>query len=110
MVEEKRRLVPPLLFHLLSASYETLLPSRAKNESDTLDLHGLTVTEACTIVRETLQHSPPSPGNTLKIITGRGNHSTNQIGVLGPAVREMLIREGYSVSKWDGGLVVKGLR
>jgi Smr domain len=43
----------------------------------------------------------------LKIITGRGKHSLNQVGVLKPAVRKALIEDGWSVGSWDGGLVVR---
>ncbi|KAF8517888.1 hypothetical protein BU17DRAFT_91316 [Hysterangium stoloniferum] len=78
------------------------------NERNTLDLHGLTVSEACQIVKETLQLSPASTAYPLKIITGLGRHSVGQIGVLGPAVKDMLQADGYIVSKFDGGLVVRG--
>ena len=44
----------------------------------------------------------------LNIITGRGTHSTNRIGVLKPAVKSALTGEGWHVSAWDGGLIVKG--
>lgn len=44
----------------------------------------------------------------LKIITGRGTHSANKVGVLKPAVKSALIRDGWSVGAWDGGLIVHG--
>ena len=47
------------------------------------------------------------PAKPLKVITGRGNHSANRVGVLGPAIHAALVEEGWNVSKWDGGLVVR---
>lgn len=46
--------------------------------------------------------------NPLRIITGRGTHSANGVGVLKPAVRNALVRDGWNVGVWDGGLVVRG--
>jgi len=78
------------------------------DERDTIDLHGLTVSEATVIVRETLGEL--SHARSLKVITGRGHHSAGQVGVLGPALRDMLLKEGYHVSQWDAGLLVRGKR
>lgn len=50
-------------------------------------------------------HKPKA--KPLKIITGRGKHSLNQVGVLKPAVRKALVEDGWSVGSWDGGLVVR---
>lgn len=44
----------------------------------------------------------------LNIITGRGTHSANRVGVLKPAVKSALVEDGWHVGAWDGGLVVKG--
>jgi hypothetical protein len=89
-------------------------------------LHGTTVSEAVVIIKETLRiqaasqskfiefnlinkftHSFPSD-KPLKIITGRGSHSVNQVSVLKPAVRKALVEDGWNVASWDGGLVVRG--
>ncbi|GJJ11498.1 hypothetical protein Clacol_005731 [Clathrus columnatus] len=78
------------------------------NESDTLDLHGLTIYEACVIVKEAVEAFDPSTTRPLKVITGRGRHSIDNVSVLGPAVKDMLENEGYKVSTWDGGLSVRG--
>jgi len=95
---------------------------------DTVDLHGTSIAEATVIVKEILQQEGSSLSSyfsyllspdalivrcvrlakPLKIITGRGNHSVNRIGVLKPAVRAVLTADGWFVSTWDGGLVVKG--
>ena len=52
--------------------------------------------------------SPFRPAKPLRIITGRGTHSANGVGVLGPAVKSALEEDGWNVRKYDGGLVVSG--
>ncbi|CAL1715226.1 unnamed protein product [Somion occarium] len=75
---------------------------------NTIDLHGTTVPEAIHIVKRTLEEDCPSAAKPLKVITGRGNHSANRVGVLGPAVKAALVDEGWNVGIWDAGLVVRG--
>ncbi|KDQ50717.1 hypothetical protein JAAARDRAFT_141527 [Jaapia argillacea MUCL 33604] len=81
---------------------------RKGGDSKTVDLHGTTVAEAVVIVREILLVEGASAANPLKIITGKGTHSHNGVGVLGPAVKAALQDDGWSVGTWDGGLVVRG--
>ncbi|KWU42393.1 hypothetical protein RHOSPDRAFT_36101 [Rhodotorula sp. JG-1b] len=71
----------------------------------TIDLHGLTLAHALTIVDETCnswwsanrdaEHVTP-----LRIITGVGRHSRNNAPVLAPAVTKHLDRHGW-YWKWD---------
>ena len=77
---------------------------------DTIDLHYCTAAEAVTIVHEVLDEGWVCASRPLKIVTGRGSHSTNKIGVLGPAVSSALEREGWRIRQWDGGLIVHGRR
>ncbi|KAJ2929469.1 hypothetical protein H1R20_g7624, partial [Candolleomyces eurysporus] len=74
-------------------------------EYDTVDLHGTTVNEAVGIVLEILESR--GRGKPLKIVTGRGLHSASGTSVLKPAVKKRLVEEGYNVSAWDAGLVVR---
>jgi DNA-nicking Smr family endonuclease len=76
--------------------------------SISIDLHGTTVAEAVQIVKDVLKEEVPTAARPLKIITGRGKHSTNGVGVLGPAVNNALLEEGWDVAKWDGGLIIRG--
>lgn len=46
-------------------------------------------------------------GKPLKIITGKGRHSVGGVGVLKPAIRDALIADGWVVSSFAAGLVVK---
>jgi len=46
----------------------------------------------------------------LKIITGKGSHSLNQVSVLKPAIRKALVEDGWVVGTWDGGLIVNRRR
>ena len=51
-------------------------------------------------------------GNTvvhpMRFITGLGNRSVGGKGVLGPAVYNALIEDGWDVSTFAGGLTVRG--
>ncbi|PPQ71890.1 hypothetical protein CVT24_006864 [Panaeolus cyanescens] len=80
---------------------------RSENH-DTIDLHGTTVAEAITIVREILaEDGAVSRTKPMKIITGRGSHSVNNVSVLKPAIKKALMEDGWSVAMWDAGLVVR---
>jgi hypothetical protein len=105
-----------------------MIPHRSTSQGrDTVDLHGTTISEATAIVKEILRQDGSSPSmyfsalclyplivhiflaaKPLTIITGRGTHSTNGVGVLGPAVKAALIEDGWHVGMFDGGLMVKG--
>jgi len=78
------------------------------NGHASIDLHGATVAEAVAIVQEIICDAPPTEANPLRIITGRGAHSSNGIGVLRPALKNRLTELGWHVSLLDGGLVVHG--
>ncbi|SPO20643.1 uncharacterized protein UTRI_00119 [Ustilago trichophora] len=85
--------------------------------SNTIDLHGVTVHEALSIVREqvTRWYARPGPGMSpppFKIVTGVGRHSPHQIAVLRPAIAKMLDREGwrYEVDHQRGVITVRGTR
>ncbi|OCH96328.1 hypothetical protein OBBRIDRAFT_787411 [Obba rivulosa] len=80
----------------------------ASGNGDTIDLHGTTVAEAVQIVQDLLRAQAASQVRPLKIITGRGTHSANGVGVLGPAVKNALVQDGWLVGTWDAGLVVRG--
>ncbi|KAJ3890851.1 hypothetical protein GG344DRAFT_48579 [Lentinula edodes] len=82
----------------------------SSQERDAIDLHGTTACEAIVIVSENLASSGCSSTKPLKIITGRGTHSANKISVLKPALRKALVEDGWLVSTWDGGLIVRGKR
>ncbi|KAJ7623753.1 hypothetical protein FB45DRAFT_926650 [Roridomyces roridus] len=79
-------------------------------EHDTVDLHGVTAAEAVVLVNEILGEKTWTPEKPLKIITGRGAHSANQVSVLKPAVKKALSEDGWIVGTWDGGLLVRGKR
>jgi len=92
-----------------------------------IDLHGATLAEASQIVQDILYDTPPtnsegpsfpllwcrlnlfkSTAKPLRIITGRGRHSANRVGVLRPALKNRLTDLGWDVALFDGGLVVRG--
>jgi len=87
-----------------------MVESKRERPADrrTVDLHGTSIAEAVVIVKDILEEEGCSAANPLRIITGRGTHSVNGVGVLKPAVRNALVRDGWNVGVWDGGLVVRG--
>ncbi|KZT70763.1 hypothetical protein DAEQUDRAFT_724889 [Daedalea quercina L-15889] len=93
----------------LDAAREMVQAKRVSSAfGDTVDLHGTTVAEATQIVKDVLRNGGSSQAKPLKIITGRGTHSHNGVGVLGPAVKSALEEDGWFVRRYDGGLVVSG--
>lgn len=84
-----------------------------------LDLHGCNVNDAKRITKERVtawwhelnqeRGGGARPGSTLKVITGKGNHSEGRAGKLGPAVGKMLIRDGWKIEVTPGFLLVTGV-
>jgi len=85
--------------------YET---RKTVNGRTSIDLHGATLAEASQIVQEMIYQSPPTRAKPLQIITGRGAHSANGVGVLKPALKNRLTELGWDVGLLHGGLVVHG--
>lgn len=83
------------------------------SEMERIDLHGLTVHEALTVVQQKLARSRSGGARTfLEIITGRGVHSRHNVSVLRPALVRYLQQRGYTVdsSSNPGALYVKQVR
>ncbi|GAA5841044.1 hypothetical protein JCM11251_006793 [Rhodosporidiobolus azoricus] len=96
------------------AARMTVGERRAITGHNVIDLHGLTLSQALTVVDEACNNwwassresfSPPP----LRIITGVGRHSRNQRAVLGPAVTKHLDKHGWRWKYDDGPLVAGGL-
>ncbi|KAH9848066.1 Smr-domain-containing protein [Lenzites betulinus] len=93
----------------LNAAREMVLRTRTVSpNSEVIDLHGTVVVEAISIVREYLSEHGATYAKPLRVITGRGSHSRNGVGVLGPAVRNALTSEGWLVDTCEGGLMIRG--
>ncbi|VDC03369.1 unnamed protein product [Peniophora sp. CBMAI 1063] len=73
-------------------------------KAHTIDLHFLTAAEAVAVAKETVAEV----GVPLTIITGKGTHSDGGRSVLLPAVRGALVQDGWNVSTFDAGVVVRG--
>lgn len=87
--------------------------SAGTQEMERIDLHGLTVHEALTVVQHTLRQTTTSTGRTfLEIVTGRGVHSRHNASVIRPAIIRLLNQRGYTVdaSTNPGVLYVKHAR
>ncbi|KAG8981655.1 hypothetical protein FRB93_008500 [Tulasnella sp. JGI-2019a] len=87
---------------------------RSGTARNTIDLHGLTTSEAVTVSNEATNKwwnsssSDGPPAQALTLITGRGNHSKGGVGVIGPAVQNALEAEGWQTSKRPGAILVTG--
>ncbi|KAF9785202.1 hypothetical protein BJ322DRAFT_1108660 [Thelephora terrestris] len=67
------------------------------NGRTAIDLHGATLAEAFQIVEEMVYETPPTKAKPLQIITGRGAHSANGVGVLRPALKNKLTELGWDM-------------
>jgi len=81
---------------------------------DQMDLHGLRVSEAERFVNERLDKVQDRLRNdssfVLSIITGIGNHSTNNVAKIKPAIKDLLRNRGfhYQEDQTGGILLVNG--
>jgi hypothetical protein len=94
----------------------------------TIDLHYTTAPQAVILAKEFLRDYGASDSkldrlhisdvgvdkrilivvHTMQFITGQGKHSVDGKAVLGPAVYDALIKDGWNVSTFAGGLTVRG--
>ncbi|KAI9440772.1 hypothetical protein H4582DRAFT_1494730 [Lactarius indigo] len=74
----------------------------------TIDLHYTTISQAVILAKEFLGEYGASDVRPMRFITGRGNRSVGGKGVLGPAVYNALIEDGWNVSMFAGGLTIRG--
>ncbi|KAG0309833.1 hypothetical protein BGZ98_005373 [Dissophora globulifera] len=91
---------------------------RLENKDPNLvDLHGLTISEAQTVVKEavtewfsraTMQASRIA-AKPLKIVCGVGSHSKDRIARLYPTVLSLLMKDGWRCEAENGVILVKGV-
>ncbi|KAI0294331.1 hypothetical protein B0F90DRAFT_1757588 [Multifurca ochricompacta] len=108
-VEEARRLQEDVKNAALDVARARVRATKQTTSSvTTIDLHYTTSTQAINLAKEFLRDHGASNVHPMRFITGRGNHSAGGKGVLGPAVYEALIRDGWDVSTFPAGIVVRG--
>ena len=83
-----------------------------------VDLHGLRLAEGVRVAREVVEGFFAGCGGggegvrrrrgRVRIITGKGRHSKDGKGVLGPGVVKMLRGEGWRVEVGSGWVEVRG--
>ncbi|KAI9510027.1 hypothetical protein F5148DRAFT_1182692 [Russula earlei] len=73
-----------------------------------IDLHSTTTAQAIILSKECLRDHVASQTCPVEFITGRGNHSVGGRAVLGPAVHDALVADGWDVSPLPAGLIVNG--
>ncbi|KAF8273201.1 hypothetical protein EI94DRAFT_1826474 [Lactarius quietus] len=89
-------------------SGEVMSPRKTDASFTTIDLHYTTVSQAVILAKEFLRERSASDVRPMRFITGRGNRSVGGKGVLGPAVYNALIEDGWNVSMFAGGLTIRG--
>ncbi|MCJ1354171.1 MAG: hypothetical protein MMC33_004158 [Icmadophila ericetorum] len=111
-----------------SRAASELVATQSPRPLEEIDLHGVNVSDAIRIARQRVQEwwdrgeaewaregkvmggraAGGEMGMGYRIVTGVGRHSEGGRGKLGPAVGQMLVREGWRVEVLEGVLVVWG--
>jgi DNA-nicking Smr family endonuclease len=78
--------------------FRSLLRWAFSSASSEVDLHGLRVTDALTVVEAALREAEAQKLGTLRIVCGKGRGSKGGLGVLRAAVPGWLDANGYSGS------------
>ncbi|KAF9425787.1 hypothetical protein BGZ94_007221 [Podila epigama] len=87
------------------------------NDPNLVDLHGLTIAEAQTVVKEAVtqwfsratMQAHRIAAKPLKIICGVGSHSKDRIARLYPTILNLLQKDGWRVEAENGVILVKGV-
>ncbi|KAG0239219.1 hypothetical protein BGW41_007835 [Actinomortierella wolfii] len=87
------------------------------NDPNLVDLHGLTISEAQTVVREAVtewfarstMQANRIAARPLRIVTGVGSHSKDRIARLYPSILSMLQKDGWRIETENGVILVKGV-
>ncbi|KFH64077.1 hypothetical protein MVEG_09902 [Podila verticillata NRRL 6337] len=87
------------------------------NDPYLVDLHGLTIAEAQTVVKEAVtqwfsratMQANRIAAKPLKIICGVGSHSKDRIARLYPTILNLLMKDGWRVEADQGVILVKGV-
>ncbi|CAE6349498.1 unnamed protein product [Rhizoctonia solani] len=77
-------------------------------EKDGLDLHGLYVNEAVTRAEDGIRAARNRGQEELRLIVGRGSHSTNQMAKIKPAIISLLSRKrlGFTTDPRNQGVII----
>jgi len=108
-VDEARKLQEEVKSAALDVARARVGATRTTDASfTTFDLHYTTITQAVILAKEFLREYGASDAHPMRFITGRGNRSVGGKGVLGPAVYNALIEDGWNLSMFAGGLTIRG--
>ena len=86
--------VPTRRYLQISKAYtpiDTITAHNLKPEPQTIDIHRLNVNEAVAEVKRALREARSSGSPEVRVITGRGKHSKNQIPVLKKALIQKML-------------------
>ncbi|KAI9451926.1 hypothetical protein BJY52DRAFT_1295665 [Lactarius psammicola] len=108
-VDEARKLREELKSAALDVARARVGATKKTDASlTTIDLHYTTISQAVILAKEFLEEYGASNVRPMRFITGRGNRSVGGKGVLGPAVYNALIEDGWNVSMFAGSLTIRG--
>ncbi|CAO3573087.1 unnamed protein product [Mortierella alpina] len=87
------------------------------NDPNLVDLHGLTIAEAQTVVKEAVtqwfsrstMQANRIAAKPLKVVCGVGSHSKDRIARLYPTILSLLMKDGWRCEAENGVIVVKGV-
>ncbi|KAG0215133.1 hypothetical protein BGX28_000838 [Mortierella sp. GBA30] len=87
------------------------------NDPNLVDLHGLTITEAQTVVKEAVtqwfsratMQANRIAAKPLRIVCGVGSHSKDRVARLYPTILSLLMKDGWRCEAENGVIVVKGV-
>lgn len=82
------------------------IPSSSSTSGLSIDLHGLLISEACDFVESLIEyyadyHVEKVPCLRVYLIVGKGNHSNDGCGKLGPAISSLLKKMNVKHSYGD---------
>ncbi|KAI0461091.1 hypothetical protein LJB42_001422 [Komagataella kurtzmanii] len=105
-VKAKEYLAQADRYNRQAAEY-VFVENNADSEDHEIDLHGLYVREAEYIVKQRISAAVQRGEKRLSIIVGKGNHSTDGVAKLKPAVEKLCEEAGlhHEVSKKNAGVI-----
>ncbi|KAG0339828.1 hypothetical protein BG004_006655 [Podila humilis] len=115
--EGKRLDVQGKQWHMRAARAVVQQHRLESNDPNLVDLHGLTIAEAQTVVKEAVtqwfsratMQANRIAAKPLKIICGVGSHSKDRIARLYPTILNLLMKDGWRVEGDQGVIFVRGV-
>ena len=105
-LSEKAKEMDKLMKSSNKKAEEAIIKPQKINQSGIIDLHGLYLSEAINIIKQILKRKKKLKFKELKIITGLGNHSHNNIPKIKPAIIKILDEKKYKYKINKGEIIL----